>query len=92
MPAADTAPPAIMRAAVTMSALSRPALSRCCPAIKPANATVISPAIRATALLTADPIPACSTLIEPRMADVSGATVSASPSPNRMADGSSCVQ
>ena len=53
---------------------------------------VIRPATRDTALLIAEPIPDCFSLIEPRIADVNGATVTAKPRPNTAIPGSSCVQ
>jgi hypothetical protein len=48
--------------------------------------------MRETALLTADAMPERSVSIAPRMADVSGDTVRARPSPMRIMLGSTCHQ
>jgi hypothetical protein len=58
----------------------------------PANATAISPAMRDTALLMAEPIPLSPGPTAERMAEVSGATVMARPNPHMSRPGSSCVQ
>ena len=60
--------------------------------MSPSSAIAIRPATRATALLTADPMPACRAGIEPRIADVSGATVMDRPSENSSTPGSTSVQ
>ncbi len=55
-------------------------------------AITMSPATRDTALLTAEAMPERSVSIAPRIADVSGETVSVRPMPNRMRPGSTCHQ
>jgi hypothetical protein len=63
------------------------------PAVRtPRSATPMSPAMRATALFTADAMPDRSGSIDPRIAEVSGATVMTRPKPVRIAAGSTCVQ
>ena len=48
--------------------------------------------MRATALFTADPMPARAGSTAPRIAEVSGATVIAMPSPTTMMPGRNCTQ
>ncbi len=71
--------------------------SSCPPApAKPAaagrTATARSPAIRATALLIAEAIPACSSSMAPSTAAVRGATVIANPAPSTSTAGRTVVQ
>lgn len=75
-------------AAVTIAARLKPSRSTCVPTTVPIAAIANSPAIRATALLMAEPMPACVSLIEPSIAEVSGATVIESPTPKSMMPGS----
>ena len=58
----------------------------------PSAAMGSSPATRATALLTADAMPARSESAAPRIAAVRGETVSASPNPNTTIAGNTCHQ
>jgi hypothetical protein len=60
--------------------------------ITPVKATAIRPAIRESALLTADPMPLCAGSTAARIAAVSGDTVIVRPSPNTTSPGSICVQ
>jgi hypothetical protein len=60
--------------------------------ITPVNAIAISPEIRDTALLTAEPMPLCVGSTAARIAAVNGDTVIDSPSPNTTRPGSICVQ
>jgi hypothetical protein len=82
MPIHDTTPPITRKAAVAIAARWKPSTSSWLPTMTPMEAIATRPAMRATALLTAEPMPASRASIEPRMAEVSGATVIERPSPN----------
>ena len=56
------------------------------------SATAISAAARATSLLTADAMPACSAGTAASTVEVSGATVTARPKPNTSTAGSTSVR
>ena len=62
------------------------------PASAGSTATAISPAARATSLLTAEATPACSAGAAARAVAVSGATMIATPSPNTTTAGSTTVR
>jgi hypothetical protein len=74
MPTSEASAPAMSSAAVTSTVLCRAGVVTADPVIRPAKAMATRPAMRATALLTAEPMPASSAGTAPRIAAVSGAT------------------
>ena len=81
MPIQETTPPTTRKTAVAIAARWYPPTSSCVPTITPRLAIATRPAMRATALLTAEPMPARAGSTAPRIAAVSGATVIAMPRP-----------
>ena len=90
MPRSEVIAPAKSRAAVAIAARWNPVTSSAPPTIAASTATAMSPAIRATALFTAEAIPERSVDTAPRTAAVSGATVAYNPSPMSSMLGSIC--
>ena len=78
--------------ATTTTTRWNPSTVRAPPAITPRNATATSPATREIALLTADAMPDLAGEMPDSTAEVSGATVTESPSPKRTTPGTTCHQ
>jgi hypothetical protein len=99
MVTAASSPAAAHSAAAMSTAVWNPAASACgcryavpvMPDSAGSTATASRPPSRATSLLTADAMPACSAGAELMAVAVSGATVIASPSPKTVAAGSTSM-
>ena len=102
MPTVEMAPATANRMAATRAPCLKPAKSTVLTpfpslaspreTITPVSAIAIRPAIRETALLTAEPMPLCAGSTAARIAAVSGDTVIDSPSPNTTMPGRIWVQ
>jgi hypothetical protein len=96
---AESAPAPMQKAAQMAAAVWKPvanwAVSRYAASVMPAaagrTATAMRAAPRATSLLTADATPACRAGTAARTVAVSGATVTARPSPSTVTAGSTSV-
>src|SRR6185437_12241315 len=92
MPTADTTPAATNNTATTIAPVRKPAKSIAVPTITLVNATAIRPAMRDTALLTAEPMPLCPGSTAASTAAVRGDTVMERPTPNTIRPGNIWVQ